>query len=168
MLLKNNIESDRLLMRSINPSEDNLSNYLRWMRDRESNTFIAGIDPNMSIIDLKKYIAHKNASDCALLVGLFDKVHLMHIGNIKLEPIQETEACLGILIGEEGYRGRSIGFESISRILAYSKEQLRLNRIYLGLKPDNLKAWKLYTRLGFRNISDKKGLSDRIEMEIVL
>jgi RimJ/RimL family protein N-acetyltransferase len=168
MLLNLVLHTDRLLIRNIDPKIDNLANYLRWMQNKASNPFILGIDPGLSMSDLVKYVTQKNFSTSALLLGLYDKKSGIHIGNIKLEPIEDYQACLGILIGEVDFRGKSFGYESISKILELAKSQLSLTRIYLGVDAMNFNAIELYKRIGFQLSTNKSSFKKDLEMEYFL
>jgi RimJ/RimL family protein N-acetyltransferase len=84
------------------------------------------------------------------LFGIFLQGNSEHIGNVKLEPILPgQEAILGILIGEEIWRGKGVGFEVIQAIIEFSFVDLGLPRLKLGVSQNNLAAYKLYKKLGF-------------------
>jgi [ribosomal protein S5]-alanine N-acetyltransferase len=158
------LTTKRFILRSIHPEIDNFENYLKWMRDEASNPYIQSVNYNMTIEELCEYVSRKNESNDALLFGIFLSDTFKHIGNIKLEPIQpQEEAILGILIGEQEWRGKGVGFEVISRVIEYSFDELKLNRIKLGVDLSNLAAVKLYEKLGFE--PEKK---DQANSEIMM
>lgn len=144
------LTTERFLLRSIDPEVDNFEDYLLWMRDEESNPYIQSVNINITFEELRDYVSSKNESNNALLFGIFLSNTSKHIGNVKLEPIHpKEEATLGILIGEQEWRGKGVGFEVISRIIDYSFNELKLNRIKLGVDRSNRAAVKLYEKLGF-------------------
>jgi GNAT superfamily N-acetyltransferase len=137
------------------------------MRNTNSNIYIQGVSKNYSSEELIRYITEKNNSSTALLLGIFTKSDFLHIGNIKLEPIvTKKSATLGILIGEEGWRSKGVGFEVITRLLEYSFDDLELEIVDLGVDKNNLKAINLYTRLGFIESNQESISRESIRMSI--
>ena len=168
MFLENKmIETDRYILRNIDPNNDDFQNYISWMRNTESNRFIVSARDNYSVEDLKKYVSEKNLADDALLIGIFDKQKLNHIGNIKFEPIlKEESACIGILIGEPDYRGIGTGKECLEILLDYVFIRFNLDFIYLGVDLNNHDARKLYKKLGFIELQKTVNISNGIEMQL--
>ncbi len=148
--MKANMSTKRLSLRSLIPKEDDFGNYLSWMRDTKTNSFIESVRTDTTVEDLHSFVEFHNCSQNSLLLGIFLKGSSMHIGNIKLEPIlPKKSATLGILIGEESWRGKGVGFEVISRVLEFCFKDLELEYVELGVNKNNLKAINLYKLLGF-------------------
>jgi RimJ/RimL family protein N-acetyltransferase len=136
------------------------------MRDVKSNRFIQGANKNISLENLHRYVDEKNQSPNSLLLGIFHRETSKHIGNLKLEPIFfGLDATLGILIGEEAWRGKGVGFEVINRVIEYSFERFKLNKINLGVDPNNIAAINLYKKVGFKTI-ELSSSSCSITMEL--
>jgi RimJ/RimL family protein N-acetyltransferase len=76
------------------------------------------------------------------------------------------EATLGILIGEEEWRGKGVGYEVISRVLEFCFVDLELEIVKLGVSKKNLKAVNLYKRLGFIENSHEFNSHGSIKMSI--
>jgi RimJ/RimL family protein N-acetyltransferase len=165
--LKAEIFSERFIVKSLNPEVDDFANYLSWMRDVRANPFIQGISENFSSQELVDYVSEKNDSNTALLLGIFVKPEEAHIGNVKLEPIiPRKSATIGILIGEESWRGRGVGFEVITRVLEFCFTDLNLELIELGVDKKNLRAINLYTRLGFIENTQELNSHESMRMSI--
>jgi len=166
-ILKAEISSEHFILKSLDPKVHDLSNYLSWMRNTNSNIYIQGVSKNYSNEELIRYITEKNNSSTSLLLGIFTKSDFLHIGNIKLETIvTKKSATLGILIGEEGWRSKGVGFEVITRLLEYSFDDLELEIVDLGVDKNNLKAINLYTRLGFIENNQESISLESIRMSI--
>jgi ribosomal protein S18 acetylase RimI-like enzyme len=148
----------RLYLKKLDPDFDDLDSYLSWLRDIHSNRFIESAREDYSRQELVKYISEKNTSDKALLLGIFENQTSTLIGTIKLEPIdlEMKTGWVGILIGNFKYRGKGYGYESLDTLLSFSSSVLKLQNIYLGVSPNNFPALKLYEKLGFLPIADKK------------
>ena len=150
MLVSSSLSSPRLFLRNLDCHIDDLSRYLSWMRDEESNPFIEGVDKTITYEDLQNYVHSKNNSSDALLLGIFARDTNLHFGNIKLEPLNVNgEAYLGILIGDVAFRNLGYGFESIYCLLNYAFNELSINQVNLGVDLDNLSAVRLYKKIGF-------------------
>lgn len=89
----------------------------------------------------------------------------VYVGNIYLTNIERGKGEYHIFIGEKGYWGRGVGKEATRQIIDYAREVLKLTRIELGVKGENLAALKLYRSLGFKPYS-KEG--DFVRMAINL
>lgn len=146
------IESSRISLREIIPGQDDLNDYLIWLRDVESNQFIKSVKSSYSLIELIDYINLKNGQSTSELFGIFLLTNNKMIGTIKLEPIDliDRSAWLGILIGDNDSRGKGFGKEAITVLLDYAHASLALNRIYLGVDPRNVSAVSLYKSIGFK------------------
>ena len=148
-------KTDRFSLRRIDPQVENLTNYLSWLRDTQ-NSFISGINPTMTLMELKEYIFAKNLETNCLLLGIYVNTNF-HIGNIKAEPIDTVNrTCwIGILIGEKKWRGKGVAQETISALTKTLNKDLQINKFYLGVDRDNSAAIRAYTKMGFRWESDK-------------
>jgi ribosomal-protein-alanine N-acetyltransferase len=152
--LKIKIESPRFTIRRLNAEIDDLSNYLSWIKDRKSNPYISGINEKANLNDIRKYISEKNSDSNAILLGIFSKTELLHIGNIKFEPIfMNDSASVGILIGETNWRGVGAGFEVMTHVFDFFFSEFNLKKLELGVHPSNIQALKLYKKLGFKTSS---------------
>ena len=165
--MKAELSSERFLIESFDPKIHELKNYLSWMRNVKVNPFIEGVNENFTSQNLSDYVLEKNDSKTALLLGIFVKSEKIHIGNIKLEPIiPRTSATIGILVGEENWRGKGVGFEVMSRVLEYSFKDLKLHTVELGVNKKNIAAINLYSRIGFKENTEASSLSQSIKMSI--
>ena len=129
---------------------DATQEYCNWLNDKEVNKYLE--TRKSTLPELKKYIKEKlSKSDC-LLMGVFDKKNDLHIGNIKLEPIdwRSKKAVYGILIGNKNYWRQGIGEEATKLIIKCAFKKLGLSSIELGVIPQNENAVKLYKKLKFR------------------
>ncbi len=73
------------------------------------------------------------------------------IGTIGLSGIdgQHKRAEYGILIGEPSALGKGVAAEASSLLLAYAFQTLGFHRVFLHMFRDNVRARRLYERLGF-------------------
>jgi RimJ/RimL family protein N-acetyltransferase len=74
-----------------------------------------------------------------------------HVGNVGLHRIDwiNRSAEFGIVIGEAEARGRGLGSEATSLMVAHGFQKLNLHRIWLGVLADHEEAISLYRDAGF-------------------
>lgn len=150
--MKKNIrlEGEKVVLRSI--SEDDVTQrYLNFLNDKEVSKFLDAGRKEHSIDDLKSYVKEKiSKEDCVFLV-VMDKESGLHIGNIKIEPIDydNRKAEIGIMIGDKNFWGKGYGAEAMRIAVKFCFQDLDLNRVTLGVIEDNIQAIKAYKKVGF-------------------
>lgn len=160
-------QSERFRVQVLRPMENNYSNYLAWMRDKKSNPFIMGIDPNMSLDHLNDYVSRKFLSPTSLLLGIFSISDKKHVGNIKFELIQDQESSLeiGILIGDSEWRNRGVATEILSQSIYHISRELKIKKFELGVHSDNAAAIRVYKKIGFR-LLEQSEILDNLRMRL--
>jgi RimJ/RimL family protein N-acetyltransferase len=147
----NNIQitSDRFLLKSLSEKND-LSNYLNWLRNPRDIPFVLGARTDYNLIQLKDYINHNNLNNDSILLGIFDKFGLNHIGNIRYHDLdfKNMSANPGILIGEKKYRGVRVASEVIKSSMNWLRSEFDITTFKLGVDSRNIASRKLYEKLG--------------------
>src|SRR3989344_2262706 len=110
------VTGERIYLRALTLA-DASPEYCAWLNDPEVNEYLETRQSTIS--ELKTYIQKQIDDPNAIFVGIFDKVNDVHIGNIKLEPIdwQKKKAIFGILLGNKNYWGKGIGTEATELIV---------------------------------------------------
>ena len=149
------IETERLLIRKLDPEVDDFTNYLNWMKDVESNRYIESVRIGISVYEIYRYVETKNASPNTLLLGIFMKNSGKHIGNIKFEPLVtgRDATWVGLLIGNVEMRGIGIGYEAMKESITYLRNINGSKVFNLGVNAENYAAVSLYQKLGFVKVS---------------
>lgn len=145
------IESPNLIMKFIDPKIDDLSSYLSWMKDSESNVFIQDSDKSYNLERLLKYVGEKNQKPDCIFLGIYFRLNNDHIGNIKFEPInlENGSTWLGILLGDSQYAGKGYAGEAIRFASKFLNEKHGIQDFYLGVNLENDRAIRVYQKLGF-------------------
>jgi len=143
------IEGNRIYLRELT-EEDASQKYCNWINDSEVNKFLD--TKKATIGQLKQYIKEKRRNTNCLFWGIFTNEAKKHIGNIKLEPIDwpSKKATLGILLGDKNYWGHGICTEVVKLTIDYAFGRLGLEKVDLGVIPENKAAIKCYLKAGFK------------------
>jgi RimJ/RimL family protein N-acetyltransferase len=136
---------------------DATERYASWLNDPEVNKFLA--TKSATVPELREYIAAKNAQAGTLFFGIFLQEDDMHIGTIKLEPIDRVnkKATIAIMIGDKQQWGKGIAKEAMSLLIDYCFSDLQFKEVNLGVLAQNEGAVRAYTKLGFKEVSREVG-----------
>ena len=127
-----------------------LDRCLRWVNDPE-------ITPNLllrfpiSREREREWLESKYKDDREIVLAIVLKDADRHVGNCGLHKIDyvDREAEFGILIGEKEEWGRGYAPEAARLLLDYGFRELNLHRIGLEVFSYNLRAQRVYEKVGF-------------------
>lgn len=71
--------------------------------------------------------------------------------------LEQGKCRVGIKICELDYQGKGYGWESMTVFLDYLFERFKLKKIEIDTLADNVRAYNLYKKLGFRETRIEKG-----------
>lgn len=125
----------------------------KWRNDRElidllGNNFIYiafGVDEKW----YSEYLANRSS---AIRFAIVDTVKDFVIGTVQLTAIHQINrsAEFSIMVGEKDYWNKGAGTAATELVLRHGFDDLNLNRIYLTVLTNNLRAIFLYRKFGFR------------------
>jgi RimJ/RimL family protein N-acetyltransferase len=113
----------------------------RWYN---SNAAMMGNSVEMTEDDVREYwagVAERRARGFLLFVGR------ELVGDFELRNIHDDYAEFSIMIGARQERGLGTRFAKIAHVLAF--RELRLSRLYVQPKPENIRVQNLERRLGY-------------------
>ena len=144
------ITTNGFILRSLTAS-DATERYLNWFSDYRIMKYIIYAHNDNSLKSIEDYILEKSYKQDALLLGIFEKYSMVHIGNIKYEPnnFREGHALMGIMIGDNTWRNKGVANEVIKSSGFWLKNHYKINRIILGVDEDNIPAIAVYKKIGF-------------------
>jgi RimJ/RimL family protein N-acetyltransferase len=121
------------------------------LSDPSAKKWIAAAASDHGLADLQDYVLERVGREDVLFLGIFEKEHGSHIGNIKYEPVlpDDGSAVMGILIGEPFFRGKGVFAEVFVASAAWLKIERQIDRIYLGVDTTNQAAVRAYQKIGF-------------------
>lgn len=132
--------------------EDNLDDYAKWLNDQEVTLFMGSGRFPISVEELRSYIVKYNNSDDGILLGIFLKKTLKHIGNITLHQIdwRNRHAEIGIFIGDKKARSKGHATQAINIIAEHAFSRLNLRKLYTGMIKGNEASKKVFEKVGFK------------------
>ena len=142
--------------------------FAKWWRDRELLKLTSGILKPISDKKVDKYFQNilRSKKDRHFIITLNGKV----IGHISLTKRKNNWHEIQIVIGEKKYWGKGHGSRAIKLLMRKAK-CLGISKIYLEVRPTNIRAIRAYECCGFRKVKiisypKNKYLPKTLKMEL--
>lgn len=144
------LESERLLLRTLKPSDAG-GPYLSWFQNPDVLRFLEARFDTHTRESIERYITAANDDPAQLLLGIFLKNAGGHIGNIKLHYINLNykRADIGIVLGEKSQWGKGFATEAIKTIVSHAGDVLGLHRVVAGCHADNVGSCRAFMKADF-------------------
>ena len=150
---------------------EDIRNEYSWRVDPELSRLDATRPMTMSYEDFFRYSKEEmqfpNYRSKRLAVETLEGVH---IGNIMYYDLnmQNSQAELGIMIGDKGYWSSGYGTDTVNTMLRHLFTILELDRVYLHTLSWNYRAQASFAKSGFKLVRNvKRGGQDFILMEVL-
>ena len=150
---------------------EDIRNEYTWRVDPELSRLDATRPMTMSYEDFFRYSKEEmqfpNYRSKRLAVETLEGVH---IGNIMYYDLnmQNSQAELGIMIGDKGYWSSGYGTDTVNTMLRHLFTILELDRVYLHTLSWNYRAQASFAKSGFKLVRNvKRGGQDFILMEVL-
>jgi [ribosomal protein S5]-alanine N-acetyltransferase len=133
-------------------SKDVTTRYLSWLYDAEVTRYLEiRFSPPRNLEDLGCFINTVNDSDDSLMLGIFLRSDELHIGNIKLGPIDRNHAVgvIGLLIGDHAQWGKGYASMAIKLLSDYAFMKLGLIKLTAGCYGSNKGSHHAFLNAGF-------------------
>jgi len=158
---------DELLLRKLNFSDKKY--FAEWWRDEELLRLTSGILDKISDDEVEEYFSAilNSTDDYHFMIDVGDKT----VGHLSLSKRENDWYETQIIIGNKEYRGMGYGSEAINQLIEKAQD-LSISRIYLEVRPDNLRAIKAYEKCGFQkkgiiHYPENKNQPETMRMELV-
>lgn len=132
--------------------EDDIETIYHWYNDQEVNLWSTGAWPINTLLS-KEQIAAKfldESSDVYRYVILNENDQLIGTIGFKELNIPGRSAAIYIVIGDKSYWGRGYGTDALIIFLRFLFTQWNLHRISLDTWEGNIRAIKMYEKVGFK------------------
>jgi RimJ/RimL family protein N-acetyltransferase len=111
------------------------------MNDYEVTKFTEQKFKKHSLLDVRNFVKEKQISKEEFLYGIFvkEKSHSIHVGNIKLGPINKIHrtAEISYIIGNKKFWGKGLGTLSVKKIITLAKKKFKLKKLIAGCYQNN-------------------------------
>lgn len=144
------IRGKRVYLRPIS-MDDCTEEYVNWLNDPEVNQFLETRWTIQTIETIKEYVYGMINDKKSLLFAIIVCDNDLHIGNIKIGPINEhhLHADISYFIGNKNYWGMGIATEAVGLICNYGINDLKLHKLCAGAYSLAIGSCKVLEKNGF-------------------
>lgn len=142
--------SDRLIFRTLG-KEDVSERYINWLNDPEVNRYLETRFSHQCRESCENFVSDMASDADSYLFGIYDKLTIEHIGNIKLGFINpyHQSAQISLFIGEKSCWGKGYATEAIRCITRWAFDDLNLERLEAGCYESNLGSLSAFLKVGY-------------------
>lgn len=151
MVTKKILFGGNILLRQIE-MEDCTDSYVKWLNDSEVTQYLETKWSIQNLETIRDFVDAQRKNTHSILLAIITKENNVHIGNIKIGPVNEhhKHADISYFIGNKEYWNKGIATESIRLICKFGFEDLSLNKIEAGAYETAAASWKGLEKCGFR------------------
>lgn len=122
---------------------------LEWMQDPNVNYWFRFDASGQTTAGVAAFIEAANINGNAKHFAIADDDDL-YLGTVSLKEIDLINSCAEYAIVLRGDQvGRGIAKFATDELLKIAFNELNLNRVYLNVLTENVRAWKFYEKYGF-------------------
>lgn len=145
------IYGERVRLRAA--ERDDVKKFCAWVNDPEVTRYLSLYLP-MSTVDEENWferMTRRDQNEKTLVIEVRDDSGWKMIGNCGVFGIEYVNRLgeLGIMLGEKDEWNKGYGTETMILLLRHSFDTLNLNRAYLHVYAENLRAKRSYEKAGF-------------------
>lgn len=148
---------ERIYLREVRPSDVN-DTYYRWMNDPEITQYLESRFYPNSTEALQEYVKDFQGNKDNIFFAIVLKENHMHIGNIKIGPINwfHRLADIGVMLGEKDSWGKGYASEAISLLSEHAFRTLNLHKLTAGCYKPNEGSLRAFEKAGFETEGVRK------------
>jgi len=130
--------------------ESDLPSFVAWLADRDVTRWLAEMGEPPTIEDEFDWYQRKR-EDPENVLWAIETLEGRLMGNIELRLAPHAKrAELGVAIHDKTQWNQGYGTDAVCLVLGYAFDELHLNRIELTTDEKNLRAIRVYEKLGFQ------------------
>jgi RimJ/RimL family protein N-acetyltransferase len=135
-------------LRAIERSD--IPTFVHWLNDPEVTQYLAMYMPMSQAQEERWFEAQLEKRDGFILgIETFDGKLIGNLGLVNVDW-KNSQALLGIVIGEKEYWNHGYGADAITALLGFAFKQMNLHRVHLATYEYNERAIKCYQKCGFK------------------
>lgn len=137
-------------------AETDAEHWTRWYNDFEISMPECNVYDVLSKAKIQEFV-NGNVSDMAPCFTVVNLETHEPIGLVQIWANQVfRNGSFAVIIGEKEYWGQGYGREAVELVLDFAFNCLNLHNMMLGVYEFNVRALKLYERIGFKEIGRKR------------
>ena len=140
------LDAGRLRLRPLAATD--LRRCVKWFSDPQVVRFLGRNSPVTFAEEERWFRDYERRTDDQIFAIEAEGLHIGNIGLHKIDRLHR-KAEIGIVIGEPTFWSRGYGTEAMRTALGYAFGPLSLNKVSLDVLEYNVRAIRMYERLGF-------------------
>jgi RimJ/RimL family protein N-acetyltransferase len=131
--------------------EDCSERYVSWLRDVEVSRYLETRWAEQDLDSVRAFVGSMIDSAHSYLFAIVENERELHVGNIKIGPIQERHsyADISYFLGDRTVWGKGLATEAIRLVTFIAFERLGLHRVQAGLYEGNVGSSRALEKAGF-------------------
>jgi ribosomal-protein-alanine N-acetyltransferase len=157
------LNGEKIYLRPITESDVG-PRYVAWLNDKEVNQFLETRFSEQTLESILTFVQSKIGSSDEFLFAICLKDSDLHIGNIKLGPVNPNHkhSDVSLFLGDKSQWGKGFAREAISLITNWAFQELKLEKLKAGCYEPNEGSAKAFEKNGYR----REGfLADYVEFD---
>lgn len=154
-----------LMLRPLLP-DDVGEAYVGWLNDLETVRYTEARHAVHTVESVRDFVAACHGRKDTHLLGIFEQANGLHVGNIKLGPVNMIHLCasVGLIIGEKTRWHLGYATEAIALASRYAFEELKLHKLTAGIVRGNEASLRAFRKSGFveEGVRRKQNLFDGV------
>lgn len=144
------IDGPRIVLRYLRPA-DVTRDYVDWMNDPEVVRYTESRFSRHDLASVAEFVRSCAESPDSILFGIFLKEGDLHLGNIKLGPVNwhHRLADIGLILGRRSCWGKGIATEAINLLCDHAFGRLSLHKLTAGCYAANAGSAQAFLKAGF-------------------
>jgi RimJ/RimL family protein N-acetyltransferase len=123
---------------------------IKWLNNKKANVFISDNNKKTNRAKQIKWFDDYEKNKNKKFFTIYDEMKpIGFMGFSNIDKINK-KAEIFIMIGDDNYRGRGYGKDSLKYLLDYGFKKLGMKKIYLGVYKENNSAISCYKSVGFK------------------
>lgn len=169
------IDGQRIALRDLRVA-DVTQDYVDWMNDPEVVRYTESRFASHDHASVTAFVHSCAESSESILFGIFFKEGDLHLGNIKLGPVNwhHRLADVGVILGRRSSWGKGIATEAIELVCGYAFAGLSLHKLTAGCYASNVGSARAFLKAGFvqeglrrKHVMDRSVWEDVIELGLI-
>jgi RimJ/RimL family protein N-acetyltransferase/methionyl-tRNA formyltransferase len=131
--------------------DDCTERYVEWLNNPEVNQYLETRWEKQTKETVVKFVSNMINSQDTYLFSIIENQSRMHIGNIKLGPVNPHHSCayVSYFIGEQSMCGKGYATEAVKLITEFGFRKLGLYRIEAGIYANLIASKRVLEKAGY-------------------